>query len=101
MPKLKRRKTGQCRGPKGRGTVFPDRRRGGYRWKVPIGRYPNGKTKYTEGSADTKGEAVEAMKHAAPPGDQTTVAQWATRWLASLTNRESTKDAYRRTLEKR
>lgn len=90
LPKPK--KTRRARGT---GSIFPDRRRGGFRAKVKIGRYPNGKTRYTEVHAATQGEVVEKMKLVLPPGPTTTLAEWAQRWITTAPVREQTRDLYR------
>lgn len=89
------------RGPRGEGSVFPDKRRGGYRGKVPIGRYANGKTRYKEVWGATQAECVAAKKLVQPPGPEVTVGEWAARWLASLTVRSSTKAGYARQITRR
>lgn len=96
MPKrFKPPKPKKTRRARGTGSIFPDARRGGYRAKVKIGRYPNGTTRYTEVHGATQGEVVEKMKLVLPPGPTTTLAQWAQRWLETAPVREQTRDLYR------
>lgn len=68
---------------------------------MPVGRYPNGRTKYTEVRAPTQAEVVERRKNVEPPGPDTTVAQWAAKWLEGLSVRASTFEGYERTALKR
>lgn len=89
MPRKKRKAT-KPRGKRGLGTIFPDNRRGGLIGRVPAGRLPSGRTRYVEVRADTHDALVEKMRTAKPPGPDTTVGQWADRWLASLAVRPST-----------
>lgn len=84
----------KTRGPRGEGTVFPDKRRGGFRGKVPVGRYSDGRTRYKEVWGATQAECVAAKKRVQPPGPEVTVKEWAERWLAGLTNRPSTRAVY-------
>lgn len=103
MPKRKkppaapkpRRARGTGSGP------YPDPK-GGYFAKVPIGRYPNGRTKYTEVRDATHAGCVAKMLAARPPDPDTlTVAQWAERWLSGLSVAASTLRGYRKQVEAR
>lgn len=82
------------RGPRGRGSVFPDKRRGGFRAKVPVGRYENGHTRYVEVWGETQAAAIAKMELAQPPGTDTTVSEWSDRWLDALDVRPSTLGDY-------
>ncbi len=99
MPK---KKLPQKRGVKGEGGVYPDTRRGGYFGKVPVGRYQNGRTRYTEVRGKTQAEVVEKKKMVAPPDpNAVTVKEWAARWIAGLSNRSSTKALYAQSVNSR
>jgi integrase len=85
---------------RGTGSVFPDKRRGGWCARVPVGQYPNGRTKYREVRGDTQGEVVALMKNITAPLPGTTVAEWADHWLARATVRPTTHDDYAHTVER-
>lgn len=85
----------QTRGPRGEGTVIPDKRRGGWIGRVPVGRLPSGRTRYKEVRGKTQAEAVAKKKLVLPPSDDITVGEWADRWLAGLRIREGTMDGYK------
>jgi integrase len=99
MPRKKATK--KTRGRRGDGSVFPDRRRGGYTAKAPVGRYENGKTKYKEVWAPTYAEAVAKKNAVLPPGPGVTVAAWAERWLAGLDVRPGSLRQYTTSVRKR
>lgn len=99
MPK-KRKPPKKTRAPRGEGSVFPDKRRGGYVGKVPIGRYPNGRTKYTEVRAPSHAEVVALKKLVAPPAADITVSQWADRWAKESGAQAATKGDYATTIAK-
>lgn len=82
------------RARRGTGSIFPDKRRGGFIGRVPIGRLSSGRTRYREVRGDTRAAVQEKMKAVLPPGPDVTVAQWAARWLEGLTNRPATRAAY-------
>ncbi len=88
------------RAPRGEGSIFPDKRNGGYRGKVPVGRYPNGRTKYTEVSGRTHAEVVAKKKLVQPPKPDITVSEWADRWLDASPAAPPTKDDIRNTIGK-
>lgn len=48
----------------------------------------------------TQGEVVRKLALARPPAPTATLAEWATRWLAGLSVRPSTRRSYTRSLEK-
>lgn len=96
----KRNPAKKSRRARGTGSIFPDKRRGGWVGKVPVGRYPNGRTKYTEVRGETQAEVVEAMKKVRPPGPDVTVAEWADRWLATSGAQPPTLADYKHTVEK-
>lgn len=99
MPK-KRKAPAKPRRARGTGSIFPDKRRGGWVGKVPVGRYPNGRTQYTEVRGDTQAEVVEGMKRVRPPGPEAAVGEWADRWLASCGAQPQTLADYAHTVEK-
>lgn len=89
------RKPKKTRRARGTGSVLPDARRGGYLWKIPVGRYASGRTKYTEVRGRTLAEVLAKGKLVAPPDPAAvTVGEWAARWVRGLSNRSSTKAAY-------
>lgn len=102
QPKKGRKKAAPAkkRGTRGRGSVFPDARRGGFIGKVPVGRYENGSTRYASARGATRAEVVEKMGALGPPGPTVTVRQWAERWLAGLTNRAATRAVYEHSIRK-
>jgi integrase len=92
----------QKRRARGTGTILWDERRRCYRARVPVGRYPDGRTRYREVRDATQAGAVEKMRAAAPPDpDAVTVREWAERWLEGLTNRPSTRAAYAHSINAR
>lgn len=102
QPKKGRKKKAapKTRGTRGRGSVFPDARRGGFIGKVPVGRYENGSTRYASARGKTHAEVVEKMAALGPPGPTVTVRQWAERWLAGVTNRASTRAVYEHSINR-
>lgn len=86
---------------RGTGSIFPDKRRGGYVARVPVGKLANGKTKYREVRAATQEGVVEKMKLVKPAGPETAVKEWAARWVKSLDVRPSTKAGYVRQVDDR
>lgn len=93
MPK--RKKLPQKRGTRGEGSTLPDKRRGGWMGKVPVGKYDNGRTKYKEVRGKTQAEVVEKKKLILPPDpNAVTVKEWCTRWLAGLAKRPGTVKVY-------
>jgi integrase len=96
--RIKVRKTRRARGT---GSIFPDKRRGGYVARVPIGKHANGKTRYREVRAATQTEVVAKMKLVAPPGSDITVGEWADRWLAGSRIRPATMASYKVAVEHR
>lgn len=101
MPKRKSApKLPKPRRARGTGSVLPDPRRGGWLGKVPVGKYPDGRTRYKEVRGATQAEVVAKMRLVAPPDPDTlTVAEWAERWFAGLSVRTSSKANYRRAKE--
>jgi integrase len=90
MPKKK--KTRRARGS---GSIFFHEARQRWVGRVRVGTKPNGKPLYRECWGATQGEVVKRMAAAQPPGPDTTVRQWAERWLTTLTNRVQTAVSYR------
>lgn len=90
----------KARRARGTGTIFFHESRGVWVGRVVVGRRANGTTRYAERSAPTQGELVALLRTAGPPGEGTTVGEWATRWLAEAGVRPGTLDTYRRTVEK-
>lgn len=86
------------RGPKGKGTVFL---RGGV-WvaRKPAGKLPSGKTRYLERRGRTQAEALRRLAEAGPPGPQTTVSEWAAKWMAASDLRPGTAADYAHTVER-
>lgn len=86
---------------RGTGSIYWDKRRARFVAKLPVGRYPNGRTQYREASAETQGRVVELLRTLAPPGPTTTVAEWCDRWLETLAVEPLSLDAYRNTVARR
>ncbi len=98
MPRKKSNpKIVKSRRPKGTGCVRPEG--DGFVGRVPVGKYPNGRTKYTEVRARTKTDLAAKMRQVEPPGPEVTVAEWSSRWIAGSGASEPTKDDYRQTLK--
>ncbi|HEY1189033.1 MAG TPA: site-specific integrase, partial [Gemmata sp.] len=95
--KGKPKKPAKARRPKGTGSVLETA--DGVMGRVPIGKYPNGRTKYTEVRARNKTELEAKMRLVLPPGPDTTVEEWSVRWLEGSGASEPTKDDYRHTLK--
>lgn len=97
MPARARKPAG--RRARGTGSIFF--REGKQRWvgRVVVGKKPNGRPAYRECWGRTQGEVVRKMAAAVPPGPDTTVAQWAARWLKTLTSRKQTVRGYKDRLE--
>lgn len=74
-PEKKRRKRGE-------GSVFFNPRRG-----VWIGRIPLGRGRYRQVSHKTLAGLLELMRSVGPPRPDTTVAEWSSRWLESISHR--------------
>jgi integrase len=98
---MPRKKIVRTRRARGTGSIFPDKRRGGYVGRVPVGKLPSGKTRYVEVRADSQAECVRLMRDAAPPGPDVTVGEWADRWLAGLRVRRGSHKAYTMTVNTR
>jgi integrase len=74
------------RGPRGQGTIFPNR--GGWTARRTIAGVR------VERWGRTQAEALQKIAQASPPGPKTTVAEYGERWLASLEVAPKTKDSY-------
>lgn len=88
------KKRTRARRVKGTGSYFWHEGRGVWVGRVPVGRKASGKTAYVERSDPDQAKLVEKMRKAGPPGPETTLAEWADRWLAGLGVRVSTKSNY-------
>ena len=86
---------------KGTGSIFPDRRRGGWRAKLPAGRTPAGTLRYKHFSGPTPESVAEQMRDYAPPAKSVGLAEWSARWLKSLDVRDQSRENYRTNLDKR
>lgn len=75
---------------RGTGTIFQSKRRGVWVGRVLVGKKANGKPLYVECSDADQRKLVEKMKLAKAPGPETTVGEWADRWLLGLSVRSST-----------
>lgn len=91
-------KSKKRRGPRGLGSTWQDDD-GTWRSKVPVGRYPNGSTKYTWLSGPTEKSVIDQRKALKPPTADVTVREWAERWFKSLAIGGSSKHDYRNTLD--
>jgi integrase len=98
-PKKVKKKPVKTRGPRGRGTVFYSKSRTLWVGRLPIGRTPAARTNYLERTDPDREKCLAKLKHASPPGPDTTVRQWGEQWLAASPVRDSTREDYRHTLE--
>jgi integrase len=89
-PKPRRRRV------KGTGSIFLDKRRGGWQAKLPAGRKPNGKLRYRWFSGATAEDVQRQMDDCSPPRAAVTLAAWWERWHKSLTCRQQSRDNYAR-----
>jgi integrase len=96
---MPRRPKAATRRARGTGSIFFNAKKGRWVGRVPVGKKATGKTVYRECWGRTQAEVVTKMAAARPPGPDTTVAQWAARWLATLTSREQTVRGYADRLE--
>lgn len=79
---------------RGTGSIFHDARRDVWVGRIPVGRSSGGATKYITRSAQTQKSLLAKLRDAQPPGPETTVAQWCTRWLEQLDVRAGSHDSY-------
>jgi integrase len=84
------------RRPRGTGQLYFDERRRLWVGRVPLvgKRTKTGRLCYREVTAPTQAEVLSRMRSVGPPGESTTVAEWAQRWLDSSSVRDSTRDTY-------
>lgn len=83
------------RRPPGSGSIYPDRRRGCFRGKLPDGRDERtGRVKYKRFKGKDYEDVARQMYAAAPPAPTITLLDWSKRWLASLDVREQSRDTY-------
>lgn len=93
--KISKKPNKKSRRVRGTGSIFEDKRRGGWRGKAIVGRNP--KTKkliYKWVHAPTQAELVGLMKGAAPAVASSTVGDWCDRWLRTAAVKPQSKDAY-------
>jgi len=90
-PGDKKRKGRRARGT---GSIFFSDAAGKWIGRKTVGKTAKGKPRRVEVWADTQTEVVKKLAAAQPPGTETTVEQWSTRWLAGLDVRESTRVTY-------
>lgn len=96
MPKKKapwkpKPRTKAKRRPRGSGTIFYSEARKVWVGRVPVGRKGSGKTLYAERSDPAQGELLKKLALARAPGPETTLGQFATRWLAEMEVRPNTR----------
>lgn len=85
----------QTRGPRGEGSVMPDPRSGGWKAKVPVGRTPEGRTRYVWVRALTHADVVAKKRLVQPPDPNAlTLGEWLDRWLATTRIAPQTKESY-------
>lgn len=87
---------GKRKGRRARGTgaVFWSERRRRWIGRLPVGRKPDGTTRYREVWGRTQAEVVRKLAESAPPGPAVTVGEWAARWLETIQVRPSTRASY-------
>lgn len=88
---VRKKKTRRARGS---GSIFFSKPRGLWVGRVPCGHTKGGYTRYRELSDPDQRRLVERLKKVLPPGPDTTVAEWAERWLAESSARPSTLSTY-------
>lgn len=89
------------RAPRGTGTIFYSKSRRAWIGRIPVGgQTENGQTRYRTISDPSQTNLVRRLKEVRPAGPDTTVAEWARKWLAASTARDSTRDGYRDTVVK-
>lgn len=76
---------------RGTGALFFSEKRQVWIGRVQVGRKASGAPLYAERSAKTQAACLKKLQAAGPPGADTTVAQWAERWLESLDVRKGTR----------
>lgn len=92
----------KTRRPKGSGSSSPDKRRGGWKGKVPVGKKPDGKTLYRYFHADTQRAVEDLMRTAKRPDpDTVTVGEWCDRWLLAMTQKPASKVTYQQQVAER
>jgi integrase len=78
---------------RGTGSVFYSESRGVWVGRKIVGKKPNGDPLYVERSHAKQEVMLRLLDAAGPPGPQTTLAQWAARWLETYDRRASTKES--------
>jgi integrase len=93
MPRKQSRKRPAVRSRRARGTgsVFWSAARGVWVGRVAVGKKPDGGVRYAERSDASQERLVEKLRLCRPPGPETTVAEFATRWLEGMTCRKNTR----------
>jgi integrase len=98
--KKKSQKPHKTRRASGTGALFFSEARGVWVGRVRVGQKTDGSPRYAERSHAEQAKVVEALKLVEPPGDRTTVAELAKRWLADMRVRDRTADIRRNSVEK-
>lgn len=92
-PARKRAKKASRRA-RGTGSIFFHEGKGRWVGRKVIGKKANGEPLKVERWGDTQREVIAKLEAALPPGEDTTVAAWAARWLSTLTVRPATRANY-------
>lgn len=102
MPTLtaRRKSPPKPRRARGTGAFFWAESAGVYIGRVKIGKKPDGTPFYVERRAPTQAELQKKLAAIAPPNPQSTLAAWSERWFQGLGVRASTRDDYRRSLDR-
>ncbi len=91
MAKSSKRKGRRARGT---GTIFKSEARKVWIGRKTVGKNAKGKPVRVEVWGDTQAEVVKKLAAAVPPGPETTIGQWADRWMASIDVRKATVHVY-------
>src|ERR1700677_4925361 len=79
---------------RGTGSIFQSKARGVWIGRKTVGKNAKGKPIRVEVWGDTQAEVVKKLAAAGPPGPETTVSQWADRWVAGLDLRPASMSGY-------
>lgn len=91
---MPRKKAVQRRRAKGTGSIRHDKKRRRWVGRLPVGRTPQGNTRYREVCGTSREEVVRKLATLQPPKASTTLREWSVRWFAGLTVRPGTTDSY-------
>ncbi len=95
MAKDKKRKGRRARGT---GAIFFSKARQVWIGRRTVGKNAKGKPVKIEVWASTQAEVVKKLAAAGPPGPDTTISQWADRWMTSIDVRPATVNNYEKSI---